>query len=1286
LGARVFIGGHPDSWIKEGEPRQGGDFGFDLSMWFEELEHITGRFSVQLKSGANSKFTSWDEPTISVDLTPEVCNIYLQDGNPVLLVFVALESEGSSENAEMYYLWIEEELATRLNGREAFDSSDPGKMRFHVPVSNKLTKKLDITGHLKEYWTYTRKANLLRGPQGHAALNIVSSLSPKGISALTSISPNTLERRLINEAMPEGSLWSIPNPGTTAARIKEISDYITRGNTSEADLLIAELRMVELVEPDEKAALSFQEGRRQLLEGNPAVALERFSKASQLQPDSAKFVAAELEAAVAVHIGSDAGIPADILAKAERFTNDSEVQFQLVRILALKGDYEKAESLLAKLKGSNKRKAQTLYHAIRQEWKEVVTCADEGLNEGGTAREKLFLEILRIRALLYFVVGEEGKIFVGGRPDLSIADAIALHRATLAALEAAQASGWPANSEMLLDCAAATSVICGSTAELLSLVADFAKKRPKLRYAQEVLARIATFMDEPDIAISALKRLDNTTISDFAKLTLLLGESGRHSDAVSLALEHLVDQEHELLVDMAVAMAAISAYHLAYSSEEAELRAYVSKGDPAAQSLLRFISNSIKHPEGVSSHLDQLWEDAFSGVGNETLQDNLFLYLRPNRDADVDRIIDLAHETKKRRSLTQMESAKFSAALLRRERFEDVVEFTNSAQELFLDDENIGLSRAIALDKLGQTSSAELSLRRFESSSRQDLLNARSQLLVRIGEAESAISLVQRALSTAKDHSDKFSNQRLLATLYSRIEPSRYMEAVWRLGEIARQEIESEEGSFLVHFAMAVFGRRFEVPAERIHEFQTRVQRFAERFPDSKIFQVGNISKGASAKDVLSHLRKLSGYTEEQARDEQRARMFGERSGSHIPFAFRPRRFAPYASNIVDLLKITINDCDKGESSRVIVDDSTHGPVEFSAAPILDLTTMLVLVELDLFEKLFAVWPTIAIPQVSLARLAELSFEPLNFGNVDFVDSVVAALRRFHTSIVQPAAPTGPPLDFPSVEANTIKAETDSGRFQYLTFDLASAAMLDLEGNATRRARTLWDFIQAAKHAQSMSGADSTLAKLRVASWNTVGVPLEASDVTAASLGAVDQTRDAVDDRAAARAVRKFITSEDLPRSVERAARVLADLAKSSRAQRTSAAEWFTRILYNEALLARSIGFRGTADEFTASLAALVVAYLNEDADAISAMEIIWRVLEKARETHGGHCDRENFYRLVGFNAAGLFDKLVKQHGIGAIHYETVVREILFSLATAGTHDREVLELAYYERTKALQA
>lgn len=1285
LGERVFVGGHPDTWTLEGTPKQGGDFGFDQSMWFEDLGHIAGRFSVQLKAGASPKFTTWDEPTVPVDLSPEVCNLYLQDGNPVLLVFVALESENSSENASMYYSWIEEDLPARLEGREIFDGSDPDKMRFHIPLSQKLTKQTNVQEHLEEYWNHTRMANRLRGPHGTAALSVVSSLSPRGISALTATSPKILERRLINESMIEGHLWSTPKTGTTVAKIKQTADFITQGNTKEADRILGELQVIGDLDSDEQAAISFQQGRRHLLDGDVRVALKNFANASSIRPDSANFFAAELEATVVVHIGTEAGVPLEIIKRSDKFSNDPEVQFQLVRIHALEGEFTEAETLLEKLAGSNKRKATTLYFAIRCQWKDVIASAKEGEIEGLSARDQLFLDTLRVRAFLNIVLGEEDEISVGGRPGLAVSDAIGLRDASLEALRSAQDAGWPSNSEILLDCAAATTAIFGPNSELLSLIADYAKKRPKLSTAQSVLATIATFMDEPDTAVSALRRLDTLDSPDAARLVLLLSESGRHGEAVSLALKQLISQKHSMLIDMAVGMAAVSAYRLGSTSEEAALRDYVSEGDPAARSLLRFISESIKHPEKRKEHIDQLWNDSVSGTGNETLQNNLFLYLRPNREEDVDRIIELALTTQRRRNLTQMESAKFSAALLRRESFEEVVVFTERAQEMFPEDENIGLTRAVALDKLGQSSAAEFSLRRFETSSRQDLLNARSQLLLRIGEVEAAVSLVQQALSAAKNHADKFSNQRILATLYSRIDPSRHLDAVWRLGEIANQDAESEEGTFLVHFVLATSGANCDASQDQIDEFHERVQRFSDLFPKSKIFRVGSISESAPAEELFAHLREISGITEEQARVEMRARQFGERSGSHVPFSFRPRKFTPFASNIVDLLRITINAWHKGEASRVIVGDAEH-PIEgFSAPPIIDLATLFALVDLGLFEKLFGIWTAVAIPQVSLGTLAELQFEPLNMGNVELVDEVVDALRRHHSSIVQPNVPAGASNDFPFGELETIKSEISSGRFEYLTFDLASAAALNLLEGTPATAHTIWDLLHLAEIKGLISSAESTLVRLRVASWNSRGVPLQAKDIAAASLGAVSQEPYAADDSPVARATQQFITSGNLVNAMDSASHTLIELAKNDDAASPEAANWFIRLFYRESVLAHSTGFKGDADELTARLAVFGVRDAHDEPNALRIMQRVWRALEQARTSFGGHWDRERFHRVLGTHAANLFDSVIKKIGFDAIGIEAKLRELLFSLATSGTHDREVLETAFYERTLALQ-
>jgi hypothetical protein len=285
---------------------------------------------------------------------------------------------------------------------------------------------------------------------------------------------------------------------------KQLNDLLIHGNAIEADRLIDELNREQLEDADVLAEFRYQEGRRAFLEGDPKQALDRFTAAGALQPDNAKFYASELEAFVIANIDSVPRVPPELLARADRFQNDEDVRFQLVRIFALDKNHQKAEELIASLGSQNKIKAQSLYFAIKGDWAAALSSIDHGLSEYPDAHTAKFLKVLRLRALLNIVSGGQGQVTVGGRPDLKPSDASALRDATLESLRAAQTSGWPTNSEMILDCASAVCMTFGPDQELLDLLSDFAQKRPKLRDAQETLARVATFIGEPSIAISAL--------------------------------------------------------------------------------------------------------------------------------------------------------------------------------------------------------------------------------------------------------------------------------------------------------------------------------------------------------------------------------------------------------------------------------------------------------------------------------------------------------------------------------------------------------------------------------------------------------------------------------------------------------------------------------------------------------------------------------------------------------------------------------------------------------------
>ena len=443
LGLRAFQGGHPDQWIAEGTPQEGGDFGFDGQMWLETLGKIAGRFSMQLKARASVEWAGGDEPYVSVPLRPETCNIYLGDGHPVLLVFVALESATSTDNASMYYLWIEDAMRERLGEREAFDQSDPAEMSFRVPAANRLTKQLDISDHVHRHWEHNRLTGRLRSADGTRALRTVSGLSPRGLSALTGTSSRQLDRWLSHDTLSGDDVWPKPKTGTVAAALKQLSDALTQGNLGESDRLIARLRTEVRNDPELGAELDYQRGRRAHFGDDTDEAARLLTRASDAVPDQARYAAAALEATVATLHDDLSSLPEGLRRRANQLAGDDDVRFQLARLAALEGDHARAEALVGQLAEPNRTKLELLLLVIAGNWDGVLEQSRQAIDPDGDSRTQLFIRMFSARALLDRVTDGEGSIAIGGSPELDPQVATELRDATVDALRDAQSLGWP---------------------------------------------------------------------------------------------------------------------------------------------------------------------------------------------------------------------------------------------------------------------------------------------------------------------------------------------------------------------------------------------------------------------------------------------------------------------------------------------------------------------------------------------------------------------------------------------------------------------------------------------------------------------------------------------------------------------------------------------------------------------------------------------------------------------------------------------------------------------------
>lgn len=1280
LGERFFSGNHPDSWQEESKPKEGGDFGFDVSMWLTDVEKIRGRFAVQIKSEVNPKPHGGSEPYFSVPLSKKTCELYFQDGQPVMLVFVALQGE-TKTGAKMYYVWITGEIEKRLSGKVEFADDDPKEMSFRVPLANELLENLDISAYLKDYWDHTRIANSLRNSSGTAALKAVSKLSHEGMSGLSELPISRLDRWIVRSVLGGERPWPTPKDDSLIAKIKSVSENITHGNAEEARRAITEIGDPASCEDDVQAELLYQKGRLAHQDGDTEAALEHFRAASQIRPDSESYFTSEIEAEYILNAGLGRTVSEDTLHRSQQFSDKQLVKFQLMRIHAMAGNRAEAERLLTEMEGFSLVEASVTYHCIIQDWTTALELAQKGLASDPNIKHQRLLTLLKARILLNLVAGDAEGVEIGGRPDLQIEHVEQLRETTLNALRDANLSGWPSNSELLLDCASAVCLISTPDEEVYDLLRDFFNKRPKNRAVQETLARVATLLGKYHIAADVLATLPNQSIEEIARQIMLRGQTGKFSEAVALAIAHLLDAPHSKLVDSAVIVATMSALELGAISEESKLRAYVDSGSASGKTLLGLLEQAEKNPAGVADHLERIWPDVIAEPPDDVLQNNVFLYLRPTRQSEVDRILALGEIIQKRRRLIQSESAKFSAALLNKQRYKDVVDFTDSALKLYPTDENIGITRAIALDALGQTAAAVNVLTSFEHSGRTDILRARSQILLRTGEIDTAVSLIQRALANAKSRKEKFQLQRSLTILYSKTDPSLYLEAAWRLGESSDPTVEEDEGSFLVQFLMASMPMGSEVPESRAEHFHERMKAFVERFPNSHYFRTGSFSD-ESGDDALTAIRKMAGITEERLALQERQRNFGERSGSLIPMVMRPGGYAPFCTNIVDLLNVCFRGKHDGQSSRITVGagDLEQRPVD--KAPILDLTTVVILVQLNLFDKLFRMWNAIAIPKASLDTLSRLGMEFIRAGANELVDKVLAEVKNNIQKVLQPGAIIKEGNNFAASEFETISDEVRDGQYEFLTADVAAYVYIEGINGHEGQARSLWDFLRAAEKAGVITSTEHRLARLQVASWNSYGAPITAGDVAAAAVGIAYGTKEG-DVEASICIVKQFFEGASADDMVRLMAAILVGILATKDAQIEKAAEWLVRVAFSELLLARHPGFPGTADKLAGRVLSLI-AFSGDPHDA-AGVRVIYRAMSSVRLEFSGNPDEEFFLRLLGGLAAEIFHKLYKNGNRASVEQEAKMMNNLFCCVSEGTSDHEKLTNAFYDRTKELQ-
>ena len=290
--------------------------------------------------------------------------------------------------------------------------------------------------------------------------------------------------------------------------------------------------------------------------------------------------------------------------------------------------------------------------------------------------------------------------------------------------------------------------------------------------------------------------------------------------------------------------------------------------------------------------------------------------------------------------------------------------------------------KALALDRMGQTHEARVMLEGMIAGGPANALalDTYIAIMVRCGFVKEAIGAAELILEEATQEQQRADCIRLIFDLVRHSDPAspRLLALAIKAGSLADQESEIDEGRYLVMFLMATTSGQNRPTAQQGKEFQRRSRSFFSRFPNSEIVRQIEFDKESSGEQLLAQLKTLLGPTDKKEAFQRRLENQLQRGSALLPFAWRPKNILSSIYDIVHLWETAkISSRDDRKYHLAMVADLQWTPRSASVLkdriPLLDLTTLVVLFDLGLIEKVIRFFGEVAIAKTTLETLAELT-------------------------------------------------------------------------------------------------------------------------------------------------------------------------------------------------------------------------------------------------------------------------------------------------------------------------
>lgn len=810
---------------------------------------------------------------------------------------------------------------------------------------------------------------------------------------------------------------------------------------------------------------------------------------------------------------------AAVARSLENVTSDEGLSL-LVRVRVALGDFAAAHETVARIGASARVMPTVVALSGEHRWSEVRDDVTRALDAGNLRlQDKMGLRLVAARACWSQAVAsaemspDDDEMPLSGAPGLDLEAAVAAWTFSKACLLDLENLGWQPNVELIAPIAMASAAATGRHEEAIRLMRKAASARPEYLELQENLELLAISSGHTDVAMEANLRQPGSS-AVLVRRACLHFQAQQFSDSLNTALLSLSSLDVSVKqTPMALAMGAAAATKLGRGLDAnrliSALRAEPSWGEYEA--FASFARQSMLRGVGDSEPLVALREGLHRYPESRLLLANLFSNLSVEDDESANEIVSLARRLRAGASLSDKDADRLILALLHLLRWDDAEREARAFVGRFGENDRVLSLLAITLEMQARTGEALETFERALSmgKSRSTTLRNYLGLCLRLGRTQSAHETVEKLLAVESEKSERLELLRLQALLLSQLDRGDEAYAVVQtVGLLVDPEVEIEEGTYVNLFMATTLS--MQLPAEEREAIRLRIAAFSAKWPDSSIFRIMTTEGEPSLAKLEAMLGTALGRDPAEIMREYRQRESDAREGRlPVPFVARPSFVFHYIGDVFtlwDYSKRSRPEDKQFHLSCAFLDQPVASDKVLRDIPLLDLTTLLVLHDLDLSDQLFQLFPRIAISRTTVDYVSQQARAVFaNKVAVSYAKPLLEFINANLSRIDQPSLTrTGGKDVNPRALLDDYVALATSGKWVAYSDDAITRAWVADERSETPCMSTL-DLFRLADQDGSMTPTQIGSHLVQLASWN-VAVTVMPRYFLATLDGALDGT------------------------------------------------------------------------------------------------------------------------------------------------------------------------------------